>query len=1170
MVDVCIAGMHRSGTSLITGTLHAAGLSLGALSRQMPPKPDNPDGFFEHLDFVAINDSLLAAFGGAWDLAPVLPFGWSNSEVLADARVRAMQLLETNFPNTTSVPGAWKDPRNSLTLPFWHSLRPDLRVIVCLRSPMAVARSLAKRNGNSVQFALELWKAYHRTLVRDLAQMPHIVTHYDSLLVDPTAELKRIADFIGLDLMPANLAQATARVRQQARSAGARDYVALERTADLELRALYDYFRAMAGPIYESLPEFQSHPATVTLRGAGTLPPTKSNPALAKESGLLGMADTLFEGRVERLMPRGASGWAWMPGNPSKSVRVVARANGQLVGVTSADHSREDLALAGKGTGRYGFILTFSETLTENARLQFFCGDGSEEFQLDHEHAERVEKPTEPPSNYSSAAELPEVTGHVDYLSRSMASGWAWIAAHPDLALRVQAVLQDKVIGETTAELMRPDLAQAGIGSGRYGFELAFREIVTGDSPPIIRVFAPVGRLPGGEVLPPPNSAEPVDLSHSETAFEAASSMLHRVDRDRIEKFREQPVSYVGLDSVVPLAALTVKPGSAVRVSIIVPVYGHKSLVRACLLSVYAGLDAADDVEVIVADDKWEDNCADLKSEFPGILYTCNEENLGFLKNCNQALRRASGQEVLLLNSDVQVPKGFLRNLLAALDSDPAIGIVGPKLIYPNGRLQEAGCAIRLDGSTIMIGVGDDPNVADYCYSRDVDYCSGACLLVRKRVFEDLGGGLDERYAPSYCEDVDLCLAARAAGWRVVYCAEVVATHQLSASHDGIGQHIKVERSMRNQEKLRQKWSDTLARMNRIRSIAFYLPQFHQIAENELWWGAGFTEWANIVKANPNFDGHYQPHLPADLGFYDLANPGIMREQAALAERYGVDGFCLYYYNFGGRKILETPLNNLRADQSIPFKFCLCWVNENWTKNWSGGERQVLLEQPHTLEAEHAVIEDVVQHLGDSRYIQIDGRPFFLVYRPLLLRDPKDFAMRLRTAAREMGIGEIVLGAVEGMDGRFDEVGAAWFGFDIAVELAPHVAGAGAAISIPGKVLNERFVGTVNGYGEGLRKLAERQRRYPRMRCVFPSWDNTARRQDDGVVFDGASPEAFEAHAEYVIRKTREHLVGDSRIFFINAWNGWAEGAHLEPDRRYGHRWLEAVRNARLRAGVTP
>src|SRR6185312_10823352 len=240
------------------------------------------------------------------------------------------------------------------------------------------------------------------------------------------------------------------------------------------------------------------------------------------------------------------------------------------------------------------------------------------------------------------------------------------------------------------------------------------------------------------------------------------------------------------------------------------------------------------------------------------------------------------------------------------------------------------------------------------------------------------------------------CLRLRAAGKRIVYLPEAVIIHHLSVSTSKASITRRLQLATRNQDQLYRKWDSYLAESARVRILCFYLPQFHPIKQNDLWWGKGFTEWTNVAKAVPSFAGHYQPHLPADLGYYDLRVAETLREQQKLAERYGIEGFALYYYNFGTERVLDAPLDNLLANPDIPFRFCLCWANENWTKHWDGGVKEVLLEQQYDEATFAAVCDDAVRCARDPRALTVNGKPLFLVYRPLLFPDVRIFADALR------------------------------------------------------------------------------------------------------------------------------------------------------------------------------
>ncbi|MDZ4866195.1 MAG: glycoside hydrolase family 99-like domain-containing protein [Alphaproteobacteria bacterium] len=342
------------------------------------------------------------------------------------------------------------------------------------------------------------------------------------------------------------------------------------------------------------------------------------------------------------------------------------------------------------------------------------------------------------------------------------------------------------------------------------------------------------------------------------------------------------------------------------------------------------------------------------------------------------------------------------------------------------------------------------------------------------------------------------------------------------------------------------------------RLIAFYLPQFHPIPENDIWWGKGFTEWSNVTRARPWFSGHEQPQLPADLGFYDLRVDEVREEQARLAERYGISGFCYYYYWFNGRKLLERPLEALLKSEKPNFPFCICWANESWSRRWDGSEQEVLMEQVHSPESDRRFIQDIIPILRDSRYIRVDGAPLLLVYRFTLMPDPVSATETWRKACVEAGIGKIHISAVQSFGIEDPRI----FGCDSATEFPPHGISA-SEITKDVESLDPEFAGKVFDYRD---LIAADEVRVPPPYQVFPavmpSWDNTARRGARGHVFHNATPQAYEIWLRNAINRSAREPVSGESIVFINAWNEWAEGTHLEPDKRWGHAFLEATRRA--------
>lgn len=340
--------------------------------------------------------------------------------------------------------------------------------------------------------------------------------------------------------------------------------------------------------------------------------------------------------------------------------------------------------------------------------------------------------------------------------------------------------------------------------------------------------------------------------------------------------------------------------------------------------------------------------------------------------------------------------------------------------------------------------------------------------------------------------------------------------------------------------------------------IAFYLPQFHPIPENDAWWGKGFTEWRNVSRALPQFYGHMQPRIPADLGFYNLRDQNVMRQQAELASEYGIGAFCFYFYWFAGRTLLEEPVRNWRDDASIRLPYCLCWANESWARRWDGRNADILIEQQHSLDDDLAFISHVSTYLRDPRYLRVDGKPLLLVYRPNLMPDPGATALRWREWCMAHGIGEIHLAYVQG----FERPDPRDIYFDAAVEFPPNMSSP-PSLSKAQLLINPDFSGEVLDWRSLAAEVAARPLQnntlYP---GVNPGWDNEPRRPGNGRIYHHASPRGYQAWLSQTIHGRLAAAPASRKLVFINAWNEWAEGAVLEPDACLGYAWLEATRRA--------
>lgn len=340
-----------------------------------------------------------------------------------------------------------------------------------------------------------------------------------------------------------------------------------------------------------------------------------------------------------------------------------------------------------------------------------------------------------------------------------------------------------------------------------------------------------------------------------------------------------------------------------------------------------------------------------------------------------------------------------------------------------------------------------------------------------------------------------------------------------------------------------------------VKTVAFFLTQFHPIAENDAWWGKGFTEWTNAARSTPLFKGHYQPHLPADLGFYDLRLTETRHEQIKLAKEYGIHGFCYYYYWFSGKRLLERPLDAMFEDASSDFPYCLCWANENWTRRWEAKSTEILMEQKYLEEDDTLFIASIEKYLTDPRYIRFDGKPVLIVYRPQHMSNPKRSVAVWRDYCRKAGIGEIhVCAALTHGNQTYKQ-----FDFDGSVEFPPH------SVNAPNHTAELSFYKDFLGYCPDYSEVAEQYlaRSYSEtavgFRSVFPSWDNSARLRERATAILNGTPENYEYWLKRAVEKAATDFPGKDNLVFVNAWNEWAEGAHLEPDQKYGRRFLEAT-----------
>lgn len=1116
-----VLGMHRSGTSATARVLNLLGAHLG--SDMVEPGADNPDGFWEHAEAVRINDELLHALGRTWyDMREMQP-GWQDTEAAQVALGRIDELVARDFLPHDLI--AIKDPRICLTAPLWikslqrHGYRAECLFVV--RDPREVVDSLHVRNNWKRAPLFLMWVQYLMEAEAATRHQRRTLISYDELLADWQAAMKRVAGEFALD-WPVSPAKAVAQVGEFLKPAN-RHHVA-----------------QASGESADDMPELASK---LYLECLAICRGEKSWGAFPRLEKTYRSVASLYAEHVDELL-----NLRWQA--EARAITAEAKSGRQQFAVDIGRLSDEIGQSMATG---HDLLMHKMETMVTAmaGKTDQLAG----QFQtLQHELYEKSRKDEE--REVASEARLQSLDNRIHELAKQT------VATELQSATTLAAM-------SVRVEHQDAALIEVKDATRRLGTQV---EAISADFVAQFQGLAGSLDQSIGQLQAQAQSQDATLRERLEQSDATVQELTQALDRSMGQLHAQLQSQYAtlskrldGTDANVQELALDIQQAvnqlqgrfDAIGDDFLTHsrnADGFVSMALQRIDSIEAGQSAY--LELVNSANARVVEQFNQRVEAMGAELGSRVDHLQSALARREARVQAIGDELATSAARlhdietstswrVTAPLRWIRKALMLRTWKVALGRTA-KAIYDHLPLS-AKRRIYLKGVIFRALSPMLRNTQSYRAWQAFEAHRGsgplhAAASNSRKTSSAWAGAVSVEAEPAASVTV-----TDVAGQQNV-SGQVLAELQAAAGSVA-NEHVALD----------DKPADT-SRID-VRAIAFYLPQFHPIPENDAWWGRGFTEWTNVSKAMPQFVGHYQPRLPGELGFYDLRLVDVMRRQVELAKHYGLQGFCFHYYWFGGRRLLEKPLEQFLANTDIDFPFCICWANENWSRRWDGMDQDILVGQSHSPEDDIAFITALEPLLRDPRYIRVDGKPLIVLYRPAILPDAKATQRRWREHCRKVGIGEIMLAMVQ-----FDVEDPRTFEFDVAIEFPPHKLARGLEpINSQMQIVNPEYSGYVIDYGSVIeRARSHRAAGFNMIRGVFPSWDNEARKPGRGYTFANATPGRYREWLDLAIDYAREHPVSGERLVFINAWNEWAEGAYLEPDRRYGYAYLQQTRDALL------